>query len=124
MEMDIQQAQGYIVTVLLSGMLGHWLVVACIHGIGMGSHLLSSEHRLAGKWIGILERMIITALVLADAVSATVFLFAAKAAVLSFRLPSRTPRDTQRQAVEYMLIGTMCSYLIALAFGFAGKLLI
>lgn len=113
----------YVLVVLLSGLVGHWVVLGLLYGMGMGDHLRGSVHRQASRWIGYLERMVITTLVLADAAAATVFIFGAKAAVLSFRIPSRAG-EGRRETVEYMLVGTLCSYLVALAIGFAGKLLV
>jgi hypothetical protein len=86
----------------------------------LGFHLKSDK---AGRAIGFLERALVSLFVMTGHLEATVFIFAAKAGVLSFRLPTRTA-ENRKQTVEYMLIGTMISYLVAIVFGYAGKLLI
>lgn len=66
----------------------------------------------AGKWIGIFERILIFVLVVCNQYGAIGFLIAAK----SFVRFSETGGKTRAQT-EYILIGTLISFTIAIATG-------
>ena len=72
----------------------------------------------AGKWIGILERIIILALVLHNQYGAIGLLIAAKG-LLRFSEPNRAEIKT-----EYLLIGTLISITVAILTGMAAIRLI
>lgn len=65
----------------------------------------------AGKWIGIIERMIILVLVLEGQFEAIGLIIAAKG-IIRFNETNRTERKT-----EYLLIGTLISFSIAIVTG-------
>ncbi len=68
----------------------------------------------AGKWIGILERILVLTFVIANQMSAIGFLIAAKS-ILRF---SDKDSNNPRAQTEYVLIGTLMSFTIALMVGF------
>jgi len=65
----------------------------------------------AGHWIGVLERIMIFAFVLLNQYVAIGFLFAAKS-ILRFGSVSQ-----KRQVTEYVLVGTLLSFTIAIVIG-------
>ncbi len=67
----------------------------------------------AGKWIGILERVLILTFILANQFSAVGFLLAAKSI---FRFGDLT-QNKSRKLTEYVLIGTLLSFAIAISIG-------
>ncbi len=67
----------------------------------------------AGIWIGILERVLVVTFVIFDQLQAIGFLIAAKS-ILRF---SDRSEDNPRKQTEYVLIGTLISYTIALIVG-------
>lgn len=69
----------------------------------------------AGRWIGILERLLIYVLVLAGQAAAAGLVVAAKS-ILRYPEISAKP---QRIAPEYVLIGSLASWLIAFSLGAA-----
>ena len=73
---------------------------------GESNKEISLEH--AGKWIGYLERFLILSFILIDQYTAIGFLIAAKSI---FRYSDR------RDAGEYMLIGTLLSFTVAISVG-------
>ena len=73
----------------------------------------------SGKWLGYFERALVVLFVCLGLISQTVFIFAVKAAVLGYRLPEN--KDHRKDVVEYMLLGTMISYFIALCIGIFGR---
>lgn len=74
----------------------------------------------AGRWIGILERLLIFLLVIGDEAGAAALVAAAKAIL---RFPEITG-DEPHLSAEYVLIGSLASWLLALAGGLiAGELL-
>jgi ABC-type multidrug transport system permease subunit len=103
-----------IVVVVASAAFGHHLVVFGLQ------RTLVVKREAASKWIGVFERAIITLLVLASSISTTVFVFAAKVAVMHFRVEKQ---PDPKGFTEYVLLGTLISYLVALLFGFAGRFL-
>ncbi len=70
----------------------------------------------AGKWIGIMERLLILTFILANQFTAIGFLIAAKA-VLRFR-------DTERKLSEYVLIGTLLSISVTVSIGLLLKFIV
>ena len=74
---------------------------------------LPAETNGAGRWIGILERLIIFVLVVAGQAGAAGIVVAAKS-ILRYPEISAKP---QRIAPEYVLIGSLASWLLAFAAG-------
>lgn len=74
----------------------------------------------AGAWIGILERLIIFMLVVAGEPAAAALVVTAKAIL---RFPEITGKEPHLDA-EYVLIGSLSSWLIALAGGYAAVAII
>jgi len=70
----------------------------------------------AGKWIGIIERLIVLALVLQNQYSAIGLLITAKG-IIRFR-----EQDRQETKTEYLVIGTLLSIGIAIATGLLAKM--
>jgi len=82
----------------------------------MTTHLLIDLYKLikdAGIWIGILERILVVTFVLFNQFQAIGFLIAAKS-ILRF---SDRSEDNPRKQTEYVLIGTLISFTIALFIG-------
>ncbi len=104
-----------ILTPVAAAVLGHLLFLGASKISGL---TLKSSSR-TGKILGFLERALIAVFVMAGRLEATVFIFAAKAAVIGFRLPN--DQKGKKEEAEYMLVGTMISYLIGIAFGYCGK---
>lgn len=103
-----------IVAVVASAAFGHYLVVFALQ------RTLVVKREAASKWIGVFERAIVTLLVLAGSISTTVFVFAAKVAVMHFRVKEH---PDPKGFTEYVLLGTLISYFVALLFGFGGRFL-
>lgn len=76
---------------------------------------LPEESNRAGRWIGILERLLIYVLVIAGQAAAAGIVVAAKS-ILRYPEISAKP---QRIAPEYVLIGSLASWLLAFAAGVA-----
>jgi len=95
-----------------SAFLGHYLVILILQ------RTLVIKREAASKWIGVFERAIITLLVLAGSIPTTVFVFAAKVAVMHFRVKEH---PDPKSFTEYVLLGTLISYFVALLFGFMGR---
>lgn len=74
----------------------------------------------AGRWIGILERLIILLLVVGDDAGAAALVVAAKAIL---RFPEITGEEPHLSA-EYVLVGSLASWLLAIVAGLAVKGLI
>ncbi|MEA3445991.1 MAG: DUF3307 domain-containing protein [Bacteroidota bacterium] len=74
----------------------------------------------AGKWIGMLERMLILIFVLINQYAGIGFLIAAKS-ILRF---NDIKSSENKKEAEYILIGTMLNFTIAIVAGLAVKLLI
>lgn len=71
----------------------------------------------AGRWIGILERLLILLLVVGDEAGAAALVVAAKAVL---RFPEITGEEPHLSA-EYVLIGSLASWLLAVAGGLAAR---
>ena len=74
----------------------------------------------AGRWIGTLERLIILLLVVGDEAGAAALVVAAKAIL---RFPEITGEEPHLSA-EYVLIGSLASWLVAIAGGLGIKALL
>jgi hypothetical protein len=106
-----------IVIVLLSGLGGHFPVVWFLKATNF---LRPTEDRKPqfGRWIGIFERFAITLFVFLDSLGGAAFIFGLKTAVMSWRVGKE---DNQKDVVEYILLGTFVSFIVAVAFGLAGR---
>lgn len=71
----------------------------------------------AGNWIGLIERTLIVLFVVTDHFEAVGFLLAAKSV---FRFGDLTNKD-ERKRTEYVLIGTLLSFAIAIMVGLAAR---
>ncbi len=109
-----------IVVVLLSGLAGHFPVVWFLKASNFLRPTAEGRPKFA-RWIGIFERFAITLFVLLDSPTGAVFIFGLKTAVMSWRVEKN---DNQREIVEYILIGTLVSFVLAVAFGLAGRALL
>jgi hypothetical protein len=69
----------------------------------------------AGRWIGILERLLVFVLVISDQAAAAGIVVAAKS-ILRFPEISSEPKQI---APEYVLVGSLASWLLAFAAGAA-----
>lgn len=72
----------------------------------------------AGTWIGYVERTIILTFILMGQYSAIGFLIAAKSI---FRFPGKLEDEKDRMQAEYILIGTLISFLFAIMVGLGAK---
>lgn len=102
---------GFIIVVFtfLSAWLGHFVVLSILSRAGMAERV-----DVTGKWIGYMERVLVTIFVSLNFVTQTVFIFATKAAFMAYRMPKD---GNEKQKAEYMMIGTMASYITGLVFG-------
>lgn len=71
----------------------------------------------AGKWIGVLERVLILTFIIASEFSAIGFLLAAKSV---FRFGDLN-NDSEHKKTEYIIIGTLLSFVFAIAIGLLYK---
>jgi hypothetical protein len=71
----------------------------------------------AGKWIGVLERILILTFIIASEFSAIGFLLAAKSV---FRFGD-LKNDSEHKKTEYIIIGTLLSFVFAIAIGLLYK---
>jgi hypothetical protein len=76
-------------------------------------HETTQSHNRAGRWIGVLERLLIYVLVLIGAAAAAGLVVAAKS-ILRFPEISAKPATIDP---EYVLIGSLSSWLIAFSMG-------
>ncbi len=102
-------------TILVSAFGGHFLFWLFYKAAKIKIH----NDNGTGKWLGYCERALVALFACLGLVSQTVFIFAIKAAVLGYRLPE--DKDHRKDVVEYMLLGTMISYFIALCIGIFGR---
>lgn len=103
------------VTVIASAFIGHvfvWLFLKVA-----GNQI--KDNSGTGKWLGFFERALVSLFVCLGLISQTVFIFAVKAAVLGYRLPE--DKEHRKNMAEYMLLGTMISYFVALIIGLCGR---
>jgi hypothetical protein len=109
-----------IATVLLSGVAGHYPVVWFLAATGFLRPSPPGTLQFA-RWIGVFERFAITLFVLVDSFGAAAFIFGIKTAVMSVRVANE---DRPRDIVEYILLGTFVSFVVAVAFGLLGRWLL
>lgn len=102
------------ITLLSAALVGHLPTVQLLKWSG------NSKRDRSGVWIGFVERSLIALFVLLGYTAETVFIFATKTAIIGYRIPTDDP-SKQKKAVEYMLLGTMASYLSAVLIGFLGR---
>jgi len=91
---------------LLLTLPSNWLVRQILR---LARHETSQSHNRAGRWIGILERLLIYVLVLIGAAAAAGLVVAAKS-ILRFPEISAKPATIDP---EYVLIGSLSSWLLA-----------
>ncbi len=79
------------------------------------SHLESQRSSLAeaGKWIGIFERLLVFTFIITNQFAGIGFLITAKS-ILRF---SETKKESGRKEAEYILIGTLMSFAVAIITG-------
>lgn len=104
-----------MIAAMMSAFVGHWPVIRILKKAG------ANKIDSAGRWIGYLERALITLFVALNLTTETVFIFATKAAFMAYRLPKDDEPSKQKAKAEYMLIGTLASYLVALIFGLIAR---
>lgn len=123
----------------MSDELGHWLGLAAIVGSALAlvwwpaaamikrllaSFDLSDSKELPrpglGRWIGRFERTLIVLLLIAGAPTAVGLVVTAKSIL---RFPEITG-DTPRMKPEYVLVGSLASWALAVAVGYLATLLI
>src|SRR5262245_14077663 len=106
----------YGLTILVSTVGGHFLTIWILRWI----HFLPDQQPGPNfsKWVGVFERAVISMLVIGGAIATTPFVFAAKAAVMAVRAP--TDAEKKKAFTEYVLLGSLISYAMALAFGLLG----
>lgn len=104
-----------VITVMASAFIGHVFVWIFLKVAGNQI----KDNNETGKWLGFFERALISLFVCLGLISQTVFIFAVKAAVLGYRLPD--DKEHRKNMAEYMLLGTMISYFVALIIGLCGR---
>jgi hypothetical protein len=95
---------------LLLTLPSNWLVRQVLR---VARHETTQSHNRAGRWIGVLERLLIYVLVLIGAAAAAGLVVAAKS-ILRFPEISAKPATIDP---EYVLIGSLSSWLIAFSMG-------
>lgn len=90
----------------------NWIVRSILRAVRAD---IPAESNGAGRWIGILERLIIFVLVISGQAAAAGIVVAAKS-ILRFPEISSEPKQI---APEYVLIGSLASWLLAFAAGVA-----
>lgn len=75
----------------------------------------------AGMWIGMLERVLILVFILLNQFGAIGFLIAAKSV---FRFSGQIDNQRRRKETEYILIGTLLSFAVAILVGLAVRALL
>lgn len=108
---------GVVGSILIAGVLtvpANWFVRFLLEHIRA---VVTGGSEGAGRWIGILERLIIFLLVLGHEAGAAALVVAAKAIL---RFPEISGEEPHLSA-EYVLIGSLASWLLAIAGGLAAK---
>lgn len=123
-EVRVEPARGWV---LLFSFLLVWSASGTFIGIATSQWrdaLQDAGLANAGLWIGRLERLLILIFVLASTLEAVGWLVAAKS-ILRFSTRSREGgSDTGQKRTEYVLIGTMASFTIALLTGLLARYLL
>jgi hypothetical protein len=108
---------GWVGVVIVVGLLtapSNWFVRFLLeHVRGIGTGPIDG----AGRWIGSLERLLIFLLVVSDEAGAAALVVAAKAIL---RFPEINGDEPHLEA-EYVLVGSLTSWLLAVAGGLAGR---
>lgn len=83
--------------------------------LNIGNHLETQRNSLAeaGKWIGIFERLLVFTFIITNQFAGIGFLITAKS-ILRF---SETKKEEGRKEAEYILIGTLMSFAVAIIAG-------
>ncbi|MDX1618095.1 MAG: DUF3307 domain-containing protein [Balneolaceae bacterium] len=105
---------GYLIAFITSG----WQKQ--IAGGGEGGNAYEGLER-AGMWIGRLERLLILTFILMQQYSAIGFLIAAKSV---FRFSGKLEGNRERKHAEYILIGTLMSFALAILLGIGAQYLL
>jgi len=103
--------------VLLSGVVGHFPVVWFLKATNFLRPIGAGKPQFS-RWIGVFERFAITLFVFLDSMGAAAFIFGLKTAVMSWRVEKD---ENKKDIVEYILIGTFVSFIVAVAFGLIGR---
>lgn len=98
-------------SILISTFINNWTPSNHYQSLGMP---------LAGAWIGYLERVLIVTFVFTDNIEAVGFLLAAKSI---FRFGDLS-RAKEVKITEYVLLGTLASFTMALLIAFLAKMLV
>ncbi len=106
-------------TVLVAAAGGHLLFWIFFKAAKIKAPIKTSDVNDTGKWLGYFERALVALFACLGFASQTIFIFAVKAAVMGYRLPD--DKDHKKEMAEYMLLGTMISYFIALCIGILGR---
>jgi hypothetical protein len=104
--------------VLLSGIVGHFPVVGFLKVTNFLRQPEAGKPHFA-RWIGVFERFAITLFVFLDSPGAAAFIFGIKTAVMSWRVEKDD--NNKKDIVEYILIGTFVSFIVAVTFGLIGR---
>jgi hypothetical protein len=104
--------------VLLSGLVGHFPVVWFLRATNFLRPVEAGRAHFA-RWIGVFERFAITLFVFLDSLGAAAFIFGLKTAVMSWRVDK--DEGNKKDIVEYILLGTFVSFIVAVAFGLIGR---
>lgn len=108
---------GYVLILNPTAIIIYHLTKKWRKEIGDGEKSEKSGLGDAGKWIGILERLLILTFILANQFTAVGFLLAAKSI---FRFGDLTGENS-RKLTEYVLIGTLLSFAITIIIGLTLK---
>ena len=111
-----------VIAILLCTVVGAVFIKLFFQKWGNNFNWMNGKETLpdAGKYIGILERLMILLFICTDLFSGVGFLLAAKSI---FRFGDLT-RSKEKQQTEYVLLGTFLSFTIGIIFGFALKYLL
>jgi hypothetical protein len=113
---EVKEAGLLVAAILMAIYFGHYLVRKILAFAGYGG-----PHEKAAMWIGFLERALVSMFAFLGMGAATVFIFAVKVGIMSYRI---LPTDSDKKRTsEYMLIGTMTSYFMGMVFGYFGLFL-
>ena len=102
---------------LVASLVGHVIIVGLLKLIPT----FPKQHDSGAKWIGYCERALVAIFVCLGLIKETIFIFGIKAAVISYRIPKDAEHKHQKELVEYMLVGTLLSYFVALFLGLIGR---
>lgn len=115
--MSVLQIAGAVGIVALITIPANWFVrmlLASVRG------LEGATTNGAGRWIGVLERLLIFVLVLGDEAGAAALVVAAKAILRYPEITGETPHIQP----EYVLIGSLASWLLAMTAGVGARIVL